>query len=1109
MVKYVSDFISIYPNPYDRNFQGEIAAMAEFNRFKSGSVEIPQPGGYFKHQLLTHQILTTIDHLLVISQTGTGKTKEILGFIDKAFQEYIKRNIGQPYDERIAHFEHVYIFVPGKAQVDEIKKQLVCDINRSFLTPAVKNADSEKNRDNALKRLLKAAGIEITTYRKFSNMVKKENPKFENCIFWVDEAHNLSSPESSEEDRDSTYESFWRIFHECERSKIIISTATPMMNSENELRLLMNLILPTKIPYEMNIESLSTLEFSVWFPGLSRRATRKQLEEGFRGQIPDQNIRNLSQEVLEVYFRGRVSYIRALDNGIDVVYEGESLNREILDPESNTLVHVTSNTFETEGSDHQTKAFYKALDEKTQGVYTAEKQSSLFVPPDGIVTIGDPEQGISKYVGKSATGLYPKNNLQRYIRDLNGIYHLSAKFGAIIEILLTQKGKDFIFCELIEGGVNPFILCLEAQGFQFFKESTSVFEIFESMKTQDYCAASDPKKKVRSSFSKAPRFGVISPMMTDAQRQTMIELYNSYENRHGDYIKAIIGSRIARDGINLSDVLRIHLLTPGWNDSVNYQAESRGIRATSHKFLLEEMRQNGIENPRIKVSVYYHAAVFERDGVMNSYDNFVYSTAEAKARSIHRILRIMKMASVGCPITYSRNVRDTDVDGSKVCDYQTCRYECLNEGVSSETMYGSLEASSLNDISMIIREVKFIFKNRSFVEDFYELIPEFRPALIDEALEKIISEGISIIDRYGNINYVMQRGKFYVLSNYIGDENLGDNSFVFSDIESAKSLRKIDPEKFRKMFNEGKMKDVNSFISSTDPGNRAIIVEDLISKVQSGEIAKTDKYARWIWTKFGKFIFEFNEPVTEISEMDDAKIVGKKKRGKKSKNPDKVKVRNYKDKELDEFIEEGKWQDPKGQKLIAHIVYSQSNDRTKYSSTARFNKAQGEIRILKNGSWSSVPNTQVPIYNKIIQILNRIKIKPYEDYKVYGTLDLDGTFRIRNKLVEQEGSDENGRKVKRGRECSTCSRKELIDIMWEIGLEDVGEVDPKANRQELIEYLMNFINHPRWEIESWDMKRVWFYYYWYYDWKDSGKSTTVDEICLLTFEKMQNEKRIY
>ena len=78
------------------------------------------------------------------------------------------------------------------------------------------------------------------------------------------------------------------------------------------------------------------------------------------------------------------------------------------------------------------------------------------------------------------------------------------------------------------------------------------------------------------------------------------------ENIDGEYIQIIIASQMARDGINLRNVLRGYIMTPGWHESGMYQALSRFIRADSHNDLI---KRNGGE--KIDIRLYRLAAVVE------------------------------------------------------------------------------------------------------------------------------------------------------------------------------------------------------------------------------------------------------------------------------------------------------------------------------------------------------------------------------------------------------------------------------------------------------------------------------------------------------------------
>ena len=146
--------------------------------------------------------------------------------------------------------------------------------------------------------------------------------RYSNCIFFVDEVHNLHvNPEDvrvprggrrrpptpavipEEEDPDAdveaknttrfTYDQLWRLFHHIERSKVILASATPMVNEVSEVGSIMNLILPSNF------------------------------------QIPDNfNYNTATLAEMEPYFRNRISYVRARDSGAIPEEMGIPLNVE-------------------------------------------------------------------------------------------------------------------------------------------------------------------------------------------------------------------------------------------------------------------------------------------------------------------------------------------------------------------------------------------------------------------------------------------------------------------------------------------------------------------------------------------------------------------------------------------------------------------------------------------------------------------------------------------------------------------------------------------------------------------------------------------------------------
>ena len=170
----LSDFLESYLPSTTSNFQNIISQKVEFSSLASSTNErLPKgPNQFYKHQKLTHRFLRAHPNLLVLSETGTGKTGEILGFTERVIDEVLKerKNPGTG-DEKLAHFKRIIILVKGPTQENEIKNQLVCKFSRGrYETEKVKKSltstQQKVNVTNAVK-----IWYDIVTYQGFAKGV--------------------------------------------------------------------------------------------------------------------------------------------------------------------------------------------------------------------------------------------------------------------------------------------------------------------------------------------------------------------------------------------------------------------------------------------------------------------------------------------------------------------------------------------------------------------------------------------------------------------------------------------------------------------------------------------------------------------------------------------------------------------------------------------------------------------------------------------------------------------------------------------------------------------------------------------------------------------------
>lgn len=1207
----LADMLESYPNAMTPGFQTLITAKKEFRELASEPNEKLPPGlsQPFKHQKFTQRFLRAYDDLLIASETGSGKSFEFGIYGEWVLNEIQKaKKDPRRADEKASHFKKVVILVKGNTHKNEIKNQIVCKFSgdKYINSTIVKKAERETSQKTNITNVLKSAGYVITSYEKFHNTIKKDYPTekdiprliedYSDTIFWIDEAHNLFSEEEAESGKnkrkkDLIYETIWKVLHLGKRSKRIISTATPMINSENEIGSIMNLILPLNgiLPPGYDYRNAPMNDIRVLFPDLPfdhKTATPEQIAPYFRGQFPaNYDFSNATIDDLEPFFRGRIGFIRATSTGAIPVEQGIPQEGTY---EFNNIIYETQLVlYTTSMSDHQRKGYSDAknLFGNKEGLFTAVRQAANFVFPDGyygngiteeereqarekrktkkklkeaikeiyqneeIETEGEIEKlpisgfvstttdindtkilselenveprAFRRYVTINKDNYIPTPEFAVWLKDLSYIRTLSCKYAEIVRLITEEEGNAFVYGELVEGsGDIVLALCLEGMGFVRYTESQSIFVGKSSESVKPVCAGSDrdaSNRRIKSTFlphSKGGpwRYGLLTQYTTESQFQSMMEAMNSYENRHGDLIKALIVSRVGRDGINVNNVLQIHLVGPTWNQSTMLQALARGIRATSHEDLIEEKRQELIAagdsttTPQIFVKIYKHAAItIDDDGNEDSIDKKMYLVAEYKDHKIKRIMRIMKQCAIGCQIHYQRNVLPTDVNGSPACDYEECNYVCVDpappEGYVDYSTYDVLYSEDL--VNEVVDQIINIYRYRNAftIEEIEAYLPNFRRKYLVMALEQLITNKTAIYDRFGYITYLKEdNSTFYLERSYpVGEPSSYAMSYYTNGVIAIeqKSLADIavnmELGEYEQVLLELETIDpedplFNSRLNDLSIEGQAAILENILSRVVKGE---KNTFTDAIVRKYSLRIFEMHEPVSELNKYYQSLEVGKPKRGRKPKPDKKEKISVITKSKLDE-VKSSLTYDTNTEVVIIHTLYTLITNQANYATTARSNKAEGRIRLLKPsvGTWRDLNDRENLVYNKFIQIEFYERNKKFYELEVYGYYE-NGQFKISDKTRESKKANSDGRNVYRGRVCDIWNKRDLIDVLYFIAApEPTGnfpEFDENHKVQLIQQLLDTKISKTAEELTTWDLNRLIYYFKWYTARKNSKR----------------------
>lgn len=516
-----------------------------------------------------------------------------------------------------------------------------------------------------------AKSYEIVTYETFLKFVAKQSDEiirrvYSYRVIILDEAHLIrkqpaaSKKEAITEDELAEqyimmYDELYRFLHLVQGCKILLLTGTPIWDRPSEIASLMNLILPEEDALPTGAEFERT-----FFDSEGKLKNQDRLRAAFRGKIS--TLRQMITTAERIEMGTRAPWLEKI-----LVYpDGMS---EIQARAAKKAFEEVEEVPKTSKSGKEIKAvaggtIYKLARDAANMVYP------IFDSKGKITGTGYDMETFNRYTTKTIKGTAAKDygftdpHLKRELTENLATY--SAKFAAIIESLKANpKEVAFIYCEKVTGvgGAISLALLLELHGFEWARRDRDI-----------------------ATVSKKKRFAVITsnPRTTSSSTEVAALLASAGQpdNIYGDRLQIIIGSEKIAMGISIKHVRQYHQVMPHWNISSTDQAENRGYRFGGHDALPKDERY---------IKIFRHVAV-ETDPKgkamgkgfpptaafrpTETVDIYVYKIAESKEGKNSQIYRLLKEESFDCPLYYGRNVLETDVAGTKSCDYRECNYKC-------------------------------------------------------------------------------------------------------------------------------------------------------------------------------------------------------------------------------------------------------------------------------------------------------------------------------------------------------------------------------------------------------------------------------------------------
>ena len=321
------------------------------------------------------------------------------------------------------------------------------------------------------------------------------------------------------------------------------------------------------------------------------------------------------------------------------------------------------------------------------------------------------------------------------------LYMCSPKYMHIIFNLLKSKGPVLVYSNYVAmEGLQIFKIYLNFFGFKKFDEDD-----------RNNVKRNKPLDKNKNYL----RFVEFHGGITKEDKDNDKSMFNNRQNKDGNMIKIILISPAGTEGINLLNTRQVHIMEPYWNEVRIEQIIGRAIRICSHKDLPMNER---------KVDVFRYKMV--RSNNKETADEKLESIGRKKANLTESFTEAVKGAAVDCELFKSHNMMGT-------------KYKCFkfNEDSLFDKPIGPAYAENLDfdskmdnglfSLDSVVEKVKVLEINAvkrldesSYSDQDKYSFNEDTGIVYDYELNYPIGK----VERDDNGNYVKIKGNVYIIS---------------------------------------------------------------------------------------------------------------------------------------------------------------------------------------------------------------------------------------------------------------------------------------------------------------------------------------------------------
>ena len=973
---------------------------------------------------------TPYNSLLLFHGTGTGKTCSSISIAEQYAEELMRQNkkiivvlnpsIQDNFKKNIFNKQLVNIENPGNG-----KETSQCLRDKYLKMIKTKKFRDYNDMSNKIDRRIKSA-YTFYGYQTLANKLKKWTPAqikayFSNTVLIIDEVHNIKE---NSEDTDKLAKLLKdKLVSKVSNMKLLLLSATPMFNEPTEIVYLLNLLLYNSgqiksIDEEIKESDLEFTEDGELTPECSRFLSEKStgLVSFLRSENPltfptriyphpDELITNFPTKLYDN--ETPVEPIKDLKI-VPCVMQGKQKEIYEIMKEKSDYGSIDIN-----GIMASDIVFPHPNPEKEEEVPLERRRVVDYISGDNFWSHFTPDTTNPKKLYKYRTD--PVSSTAKEIYSYPNIKNYSSKIAKIVEgIKNCKEGIIFIYSRFVWVGAVSIAFALEHAGAKRWKKNG---------KTEQLIVDNTGK-----SGEKFPMKDVNYLLITGNQKLSA-DSYKDYltiqdQNKDGSKVKVIIGSESAKEGLDFKYIREVHILDPWFHLNKLEQVIGRGIRNCSHIDLPLEMRN---------VLVYHYAAVLDKDPSKEpeTVDLKIYREAEKKDRSIGKVERLLRENAIDCennknvnefngapfdkPIKMKTSrgneieVRFEDLEGSKKCNYGSCKYTCQGIPLDTDkTKFGSdtktfSYRSKTDDIEEVLDKLKLIFSRNSYIKlreiTRLDIFNGVENQFIYLALDKLLREDIPIFNKYKKeCRLVYSEGFYFPLDSIYYNTDSSGTRILLKQIEGpllsrikkldlSKAIDKLGPKapKLKDTSEEMTVNNLlinvmngNKLVYSLNNGEKELIMDTILRQLASApeNVTLNDLLLNFRTQHITNF------PTEVIEDVMD------------SENPDKDKIRRILGYEFTlNYLNKLNLVDRKTNNYDYYYFNTERNDFV----FRRLNLETGEILEFNKEE----DTTESKRVNRIFKF-KKGKISKTENGNLVGFIDRDNEFKIRDSLKKSK-----------------------------------------------------------------------------------------------------------